>query len=234
MSPHPDRTGARSIGRQRPPQPVLSAANRPPASAKRNNRGLLRDPRHPGHLRRGRRRMAGVRPRSARPRPGRSAGHLRRACRTHYTVNVMSVCPKSSWSWMRSRCTRCSTNPTRNLRPPIRSSGPAGVHRVPQTDLAPDLVEQPRNDSTRRSAAALTWSASSRPRHDHPPGQRCPRRTARRMDRRPPLAEVWTPWPARAALQQRSSRLSMILYHRSIPNPRSTEPIDPQGCSAVS
>ena len=39
---------------------------------------------------------------------------------------------------------------------------PAGLHRLPQANLAPDLVKQPpRNDSTRRSAAAPTSSASS-------------------------------------------------------------------------
>ena len=38
----------------------------------------------------------------------------------------------------------------------------AGVHLVPERDLAPDLVEQfHRSAQTGRSVAALTWSGSS-------------------------------------------------------------------------
>ncbi len=46
---------------------------------RRQRRGLPRDPGHPGHLRRGRGRLAGVLPRPGRPRPVRGrAGHQRR------------------------------------------------------------------------------------------------------------------------------------------------------------
>jgi putative transposase len=33
-------------------------------------------------------------------------------CRTHYTANLMSVCPKHAWAGSRRCCTRCSTRST--------------------------------------------------------------------------------------------------------------------------
>jgi hypothetical protein len=85
-------------------------------------------------------------------------------CRTHYAANLMSATPKSSWPWvktllhLRLRPARRGRRP-RPVRPgPERSRGeaprsrhpprgsPGGrarVHRVPEGDLAPALVQQP-------------------------------------------------------------------------------------------
>ena len=84
-------------------------------------------------------------------------------CRTHYAANLMAATPKASWPWVRALlhsvydqpdaapCTPGSTgssthSPTSSpggCAPRGRPSRCAGVHRVPQGGVAPDLVEQP-------------------------------------------------------------------------------------------
>ena len=86
-------------------------------------------------------------------------------CRTHYAANLMSVTPKASWPvgqdaaalGLRPARRRVRARPVRPARrrrrrqaaegrraPRGRPRRRAGVHRVPEGDLAPDLVQQPR------------------------------------------------------------------------------------------
>ena len=130
-------------------------------------------------------------------------------CRTHYTTNLMAVTPKSSWPWVRPCCIRCSINPTPNRLPlnmigssthwPTSSPrspttwktarrGSAGVHRVPQADLAPDLVEQsPGTTQQGDPPAHRRRRHLPRPHRPDPPRRRRAGRTTRRMGRIPPL-----------------------------------------------
>ena len=92
-----------------------------PARGRGERRRAPGDPGPAGHLRRGRRRVAGLLPGPDRPRPDRRrAGHLRRPprtgrghrrhpsrrrwqrCRTHYAANLMSATPKASWPWVKT------------------------------------------------------------------------------------------------------------------------------------
>ena len=85
-------------------------------------------------------------------------------CRTHYAANLMSITPKSQWGWVKALLHSCTTSPTppraRPVRPgpgrPARQApagraaprgrprGHLGVHRLPEGDLASDLVQQPQ------------------------------------------------------------------------------------------
>ena len=105
-------------------------------------------------------------------------------CRTHYAANLMAATPKSAWGWVKALL-HSRLRPARRRRRarPVRPGaghpdrqaagrgGPPGrgphrhpgVHRLPQGDLAADLVEQPAGTArTARSAAAPMLSASSR------------------------------------------------------------------------
>ena len=85
-------------------------------------------------------------------------------CRTHYAANLMAVTPKAAWGWVRALLHSVYDQPDADCRPrPVRprprlprrqapagrrapGRGPRGhprVHRVPEGDLAPGLVQQP-------------------------------------------------------------------------------------------
>ena len=103
-------------------------------------------------------------------------------CSTHYATNLMAITPKVRGRGCAPCCIRCSTNPTLNPLPlnMIGSSThwPTNSPRSPSTSKPPEPTcwrsprspsrsgarsgrTTPRNDSTRRSAAAPTSSASS-------------------------------------------------------------------------
>ena len=88
-------------------------------------------------------------------------------CRTLYTTNLMAVTPKSSWPWVRTLLhsvldhiplqrnmvelskywpTNCRRSP-RTWKTPART---CWLHRLPQTDLATNLVEQPPGTTQQR------------------------------------------------------------------------------------
>jgi len=121
-------------------------------------------------------------------------------CRTHYAANLMSATPKSSWGWVKALVHSVYDQPDADGARPVRPDpgGPdrqaargrrsprrrprrcARVHRVPEGDLAPDLVEQseraaePGDPPPHRRRRDLP-----RPRRRHPPRRRRPRRTTR-------------------------------------------------------
>ena len=85
-------------------------------------------------------------------------------CRTHYATNLMAVTPKSSWPWVRTLLHSVYDQPDADSvaaqydrivdalsdklpkaaeHPRHCTCRPAGLHRIPQADLAPDLVQQP-------------------------------------------------------------------------------------------
>ncbi len=86
-------------------------------------------------------------------------------CRTHYATNLMAITPKSSWPWVRTLLHSVFDQPDAesvgaqydriidalaDKLPKVADhldDGPrraSGVHRLPQTDLAPDLVNNPQ------------------------------------------------------------------------------------------
>jgi putative transposase len=85
-------------------------------------------------------------------------------CRTHYAANLMSATPKAQWGWVKAllhsvydqpdaeavhaQFDRHRRRPDRQTpagrRPPRRGArGHPRLHRVPEGDLAPSVVEQP-------------------------------------------------------------------------------------------
>ena len=139
-------------------------------------------------------------------------------CRTHYAANLMSVTPKSILGrGSRRCCTRSTTSPTptsvhaqfdrvldalaeqaaRGRRAPRgRPRRHPRLHRLPQGDLAPDLVQQPQRAAQPRDPPPHRRRRDlPRPRRRHPPRRRRPGRAARRMGRRPPLPRPRRPRP---------------------------------------
>ena len=140
-------------------------------------------------------------------------------CRTHYAANLMSALPEelvaggqgdaahaSTTSPTPRRCTPSTTgsstpSPSKLpevARPPRRRPRRhPGVHRVPQGDLAPDLVQQPQRATQPRDPPPHRRRRHlPRPRRRHPPRRRRPGRAARRMGRRPPLPRPRRPRPS--------------------------------------
>ena len=125
-------------------------------------------------------------------------------CRTHYTTNLMAITPKASWPWVRTLLHSVFDQPD-------AESVDAQYDRVIEAlaDKLPKVADHleaaradllaftafpkaiwrqiwsnnPRSGSTKRSAAAPTLSASSRPQLPDPPRRRSPGRTTRRMGR---------------------------------------------------
>ena len=132
-------------------------------------------------------------------------------CRTHYAANLMSRRPRSpAWPLGARRCcTRSTTSPTptsvhaqfdrvldalAEKLPAVaehldaRPRRHARLHRVPQGDLAPDLVEQPAGTAQPGDPPPHRRRRHlPRPRRPDPPRRRRARRTTRRMDRDAPL-----------------------------------------------
>jgi len=138
-------------------------------------------------------------------------------CRTHYAANLMSLTPKSSWGWVkallhsiydqpdaeavhapvRPRRRRAGREASRGRRAP-RGSPPRHprLHRLPQGDLAPDLVQQPQRTSQPRDPTPHRRRRHlPRPSSHHPTRRRRPGRAARRVGRRPPLPRPRRPSP---------------------------------------
>jgi len=84
--------------------------------------------------------------------------------RAHYAANLMSITPKASWPWVKALlhsvydqpdatsvhaqfdrvvAALAGKAPRRRRAPRTGPHGHPRVHRVPQGDLAPDLVEDP-------------------------------------------------------------------------------------------
>ena len=136
-------------------------------------------------------------------------------CRTHYTTNLMAVTPKSSWPWVRTLLHSVFDQPDAesvaaqydriidalaDKLPKVADhleSGPAGsagVHRVPQADLAPDLVEQPPGTTQQGDPPAHRRRRHlPRPHRADPPRRRRAGRTTRRMGRIPALPRPGRP-----------------------------------------
>ena len=130
-------------------------------------------------------------------------------CRTHYATNLMAVTPKSSWPWVRTLLHSVFDQPDAqsvaaqydriidalaDKLPKVaahleaRAGRLAGVHRVSQADLAPDLVEQPPRTAQQRNPAPNRCCRHlPRPRRPDPPRRGCAGRTTRRMGRITPL-----------------------------------------------
>ena len=138
-------------------------------------------------------------------------------CRTHYAANLMSVTPKSSWGWVKALLHSIYDQPdadavhaqfdrvldalTEKLpkgrrAPRDRPRRRPGLHRVPQGDLASDLVQQPQRAAQPRDPPPHRRRRHlPRPRLGHPARRRRPRRAARRVGRRPPLPRPRRPRP---------------------------------------
>ena len=127
-------------------------------------------------------------------------------CRTHFMRNLLTRVPKAHRTSSPRSCARSSPSPTpsrsraaRPRRSAARGALPRGggdarggrsgdprLHSLPQGALAPALVEQPaRALEPRDPPAHRRRRHLPRPRLDHPPGRRRPRRTARRVGRSP-------------------------------------------------
>ena len=129
-------------------------------------------------------------------------------CRTHYTFNLMSVCPEARLGrgqgdaalGLRPARRRRRARPVRPAaRQPRREAPEVADHLdaaradssrsppSPRSSGARSGPTTPTNVSTARSAAAPTSSASSPTATRHPPRRRRPGRATRRVGRRPPL-----------------------------------------------
>jgi transposase-like protein len=140
-----------------------------------------------------------------------------RRCRTHYAANLMSVTPKSSWGWVKALLHSIYDQPD-------AESVHAHFDRVVDalTDKLPAVAEH--LEEARTDILAFTafpkeiwrqiWSNNPnerlnreirrphrrrrhppRPHQRHPARRRRPRRTTRRMGRRPPLPRTRRPRP---------------------------------------
>ena len=139
-------------------------------------------------------------------------------CRTHYAANLMSVCPKSSWGWVKALLHSVYDQPDADAvhaqydrildaltdkLPAVadhldaRPRRRARVHPLPEGDLASDLVQQPPGAAEPGDPPPHRRGRDlPRPRRRHPPRRRRPRRATRRMGRRPPLPRPRRPHPS--------------------------------------
>ena len=136
-------------------------------------------------------------------------------CRTHYTVNLMSVCPKHAWGGVKAMLHSVFDqidadavhaqydkllDQIETALPEVHAHLDAARDDVlaftafPQGRVAPDLVEQPQRTAQPRDPPPHRRRRDlPRPRLDHPPRRRRPGRAARRMGRRPPLPRTRRP-----------------------------------------
>lgn len=156
--------------------------------------------------------------------------------RTHYTVNLMSVCPTSSWPWVRTllhsvfdqvdaesvaaHYDRTLDGPAEKL-PKVAdhldaaARRPAGVHRVPQgRSGVRSGATIGRNGRTRRSAAEPMSSVSSPTAARSPAwSERCwPSSTTNGS--KDAATSAWTSWPARAGSPPPTNRRKNNRTHR--------------------
>ena len=151
--------------------------------------------------------------RSAPPCPARRW----QRCRTHYAANLMSATPKSAWGWVKALLHSVYDQPDADAvqaqfdrildaladkLPQVAAHLDAArrrhprVHRLPESGLAADLVQQPPraaepgNPPPHRRRRHLP-----RPDRADPPGRRRPRRATRRMDRSNAATSASTSWP---------------------------------------
>lgn len=130
-------------------------------------------------------------------------------CRTHYTANLMSVCPKHAWGGLKAMLhsvfDQIDTHAVhaqydkapgpdpdlaaRRARPSRRRPRRrARVHHVPPRCLATNLVQQPQREAQPRDPPPHRRRRHlPRPRLHHPARRSRPGRTTRRMGRRTPL-----------------------------------------------
>ena len=138
-------------------------------------------------------------------------------CRTHYAANLMSATPKSSWGWVKAMLHSIYDQPDAKAvhaqfdrvietldeklpdgRRAPRRSPPRHprLHRVPEGDLAPDLVQQPqRTPQPRDPPPHRRRRDLPRPQLRDPAHRRRPGRATRRLGRRPPLPRTRRPGP---------------------------------------
>ena len=117
--------------------------------------------------------------------------------------------------------------PGRRRTPRRRPRRPAGLHRLPARDLAPDLVEQPAGTAEQGDPPPHRRRRDlPQPRRDHPPRRRRPRRTDRRMDRRTPLHGPGTPRqsPPHVIIDPDQHDTDQPIPARSPPNINTTDP----------
>src|SRR5215212_6025882 len=122
-------------------------------------------------------------------------------CRTHYAANLMSATPKNAWGWVKALLHSVYDQPDADavacpVRPDPRRSGREtarrrrapgrrpdrhlGVHQLPQSHLAPDLVQQPPGTAEPRDPPPHRRRRHlPRPGCHRPPGRRRARRATR-------------------------------------------------------
>ena len=149
-------------------------------------------------------------------------------CRTHYATNLMAITPKSSWPWVRTLLHSVYDQPDSDSvaaqydrivdalsdkLPKVADhlenarNGPTGVHRIPQADLAPDLVEQPSGTAQQGDPPPHRRGRDlPRPQRPDPPRRCRPGRTTRRMGRITALPRPGRPQqiPSRSELTNRT------------------------------
>jgi len=137
------------------------------------------------------------------------AGVSWQRCLTHYVWNLRGKVPASSGRRPVGRC----RVPSRGRSPRRSRRRDPHLHRVPQSPLAPNLVEQsPRTVEQRDPPSHQRSGDLPHPGIDHPPRRCRSRRTARRMGHRPPVYEP------------RRTRPSPHPTHRNQPAPRGGDP----------
>ena len=146
-------------------------------------------------------------------------------CRTHYAANLMAVTPKSAWGWVRALLhsvydqpdaasvhaqfgrvldALAEKLPAGRRAPGRRPRRHPGLHRVPEGDLAADLVQQPAGTAQPRDPPPHRRRRHlPRPRRPDPPRRRGPGRAARRVDRDAPLHRPGRPRQMPASHRQR-------------------------------
>ena len=119
-------------------------------------------------------------------------------CRTHYAANLMSATPKNAWGWVKALLHSVYDQPDadavhaqfdrildalvdklprRRRASRCRPGRHLGIHQLPQSHLAPDLVQQPPGTTEPRDPPPHRRRRHlSRPDRPGPPGRRRARR----------------------------------------------------------
>jgi putative transposase len=183
-------------------------------------------------------------------------------CRTHYTANLMSVCPKHAWggvkAMLHSVFDQIDADAVRHqydkLLDQIETSLPE-VHAhldaaraevlaftaFPPGSVAPDLVQQPQRAAQPRDPTPHRRGRHlPRPRLHHPARRRRARRAERRMGRRPPLPRTRRPRQEQAhpdhhqrGGQHHSRRDQRLTINDESPSYTTTRDLTPGGAPQV-